>query len=485
MVCDIGGGSATFYIVDNQKKYIEKEKNYKIKGKDFVERTNPGWLEYLKTQGVIHFAKEGEHNKDYINAIGHVLSNRNESGDVSEKLKTFVDKSELKEHYKKMFLKEGLDEEFNLLAKYFAIEVATAVDEAKKKFNITKLIIKQTGDIRALMLGYRDPAVNPDAIPGEQKATDNSGKFLEKCIEHLKNLLGQSNNIDISWKFLTNGEEADLEMRRWLVELKEPISAEKIKYSTKNMAQNAEGLVMVNIGSSSTQIGVVKMEGNEPYLVHSDGINYCGAKGPSFQKLKESLKPVLVAAYDKGGRNFIFRNAIGYTFNEFTKEEITDLQKTPEEYIQAKDRKKKLVTANLVHLDKTSYNTLKDNEGLHKNLKIFLNGCASLMDKTGDITLHLMTKGHDEKMLFDPQWAYSVIQENDGIVDLGATVQHSTETTTTESQSNISPQAVQSAKAAATTINEIANRKVMGTEEINQIVNSLQQVITSLQNPTS
>ena len=41
MVCDIGG-SATFYIVDNENKYIEKEK-YKIKGKDFDKR-KPGLI---------------------------------------------------------------------------------------------------------------------------------------------------------------------------------------------------------------------------------------------------------------------------------------------------------------------------------------------------------------------------------------------------------------------------------------------------------
>ena len=78
-----------------------------------------------------------------------------------------------------------------------------------------------------------------------------------------------------------------------------------------------------------------------------------------------------------------------------------------------------MVTANLVHLDKTSYTRLKETEGLHEDLKTFLNGCDKLMNK-GEDTLHLITKGHDEKMLFDPQWAYSVIQDNGGTVVLGA-----------------------------------------------------------------
>ena len=62
-----------------------------------------------------------------------------------------------------------------------------------------------------------------DATPGIAEGVNNSGDFLKKCIENLKTLLGQSNNIGISWEFLTNEQEAELEMRRWIVELKEPI----------------------------------------------------------------------------------------------------------------------------------------------------------------------------------------------------------------------------------------------------------------------
>ena len=96
------------------------------------------------------------------------------------------------------------------------------------------------------------------------------------------------------------------------------------------MVQNSDGLVMVNIGSSSTQIGVVKMV-DRLELVHSAGINYCGALGPSLA-LEGSLKPVLVKAYDEGGRNFIVRNAMDIPSINLKRR--NNLTITPDEYIQ-------------------------------------------------------------------------------------------------------------------------------------------------------
>ena len=360
----------------------------------------------------------------------------------------------------------NLQKQHDLLARYFAMEVAAAVANANTlgHGNVNNLIIKQTGDIRALMLGYLDPAVNENAEPGTTQGPDNSTTFLDKCKEALHDMLsrqstgatdeadagigggtkeGEGASINptppsipsipsIEWDFLTNKDEAELEMERWVVELNElnePSGIDKIVYSTGvNEEDVTDGYVMVNIGSSSTQIGVVKkvLNGEQESfkLTYSNGINYCGAKDASFGALEAALTKVLEDAYTQGGRHFIFRNAIGYAFNKFKTEDFTgtEVKLTPSSHVLVKDKKGKDVSPNIVHLNQPSYNSLVRKQ-VHNDIKIFLKGCSSLMGKegvaNGVVTLNLIpAAAADKKHLFDPQWAYSVITRKGGRVDL-------------------------------------------------------------------
>lgn len=454
IIFDFGGGSMTAYVSNNSTKSEE----HTIKGK-FFPNIYGSEFEGGATDKITQITeKDGTHNKKTINPVGQNWATTK-----------VEDKSPLVD--------------------FFVNEViATILLLKEHEINVNTISYLQTGDLRAYL-------INNGAKTEWQNMISNK-------LEELKT--GDNpviKNVEVV-ALLTNDLEAELEMNEIDASLQIQGSDANEKLKAYNILNNAP-FVIVNVGSSSTQAGLFEHEEGNYKLKQTWGYNFCGAMGPvsmngfmgkTPDKENESLKGIIKgvrSTIPDGPIYYIFRNAATHVF------------KCAFKGFNNKDADAKPIFSNNVGDYMTD---IKLNEKVKEDENDKKGKCARFKEITKEWMKYLHSQASEENIFIyvddlfkedydlDATWALNLQKNMDEdlkqrlMADITpAASQQSIETTNTdvtESLSTISPEAAESARKAATTINGIAEKPQMDAEDVTTIISSLETFIKSL-NPTS